>query len=279
MGGVVRSRLKYALPAALIAALVFLAWGGNGTVLQRASGRIAAGAHPANLSGDPVALPMLLAPLATFVMLWRRQGLLESLLVGVGAAAALALAMGLVGPQALLYIDPAAFRAKGLILDGMEAAIGIVVFTMLLMGLIGALEATGTLERLLEKASRSRGLRRTEFRIFSMTSVAVLLTTHSVVAILAAGPLVKKLGEEAGIGRLRRANLLDTTVCTYPFLLPFFIPTILASSSTASGEAFGVPALGALEIGLRNVYSWALLAIILLAIVTGWGREDSKTPQ
>jgi len=29
------------------------------------------------------------------------------------------------------------------------------------------------------------------------------------------------------------ANLLDTTVCTYPFLLPWFIPTILAASLTA----------------------------------------------
>ena len=82
-----------------------------------------------------------------------------------------------------------------------------------------------------------------------MTSVAVLLTTHSVMAILAVGDLVRDSGRRAGIGRFRRANLLDMTVCTYPFLLPFFIPTILAASATASGESFGIARVSALEAG------------------------------
>lgn len=277
MGGVVRSRLKYAVPAALVAALVFLALGGTGTTLERTAGRIAAGAHPANLSGDPVALPMLLAPMATFLMLWRRKGLLESLFVGVAAATLLALAMGLIGVESLIFVDKDAFRAQGLILDGMESSIGIVVFTLLLMGVVGALEETGILERLLDRDAGATGPRGAELRIFGLTSAAVLLTTHSVVAILAAGDMVKRIGLRAGIGRFRRANLMDTTVCTYPFLLPFFIPTILASSSTMSGESFGVPALTAFEVGLRNAYSWALLAVILIAIGTGWGRTEKTS--
>ena len=112
MGGVVRSRLRYALPAAAVAVIAFLAFGGTGTPLERTSDRIAAGAHPANLSGDPVALPMLLAPVIVFVMLWRRRGLLESLFAGVGASLVLALAFGLIDPGGLLYVDAEAFRAR-----------------------------------------------------------------------------------------------------------------------------------------------------------------------
>lgn len=275
MGGVVRSRLRYALPAAGVSILVFLLFGGTGVAPGGEPGRIAAGAHPADLSGDPVALPMLMAPLVVFAMLWRRKGLLESLFAGVAAAVGTAVAFGLVAPGRLLYVDPEAFRARGLIVDGMESAIGIVVFTILLMGLLGGIEGSGIVDRVLDRASSTLSPRGAELRMFAAVSTAVILTTHSVVAILAAGPVVRRLGEAGGIGRYRRANILDTTVCTYPFLLPFFIPTILAASTTRSGEAFGVPATTALDAGLRNAYSWALLLVVLIAIVSGWGRRDS----
>jgi len=96
-------------------------------------------------------------------------------------------------------------------------------------------------------------------------------------AILAVGDLVRRSGRAAGIGRLRRANLLDITVCTYPFRLPFVIPTILASAATAGGEAYGVPRVSALAAGLSNPYSWALLGIVVLAILTGMGRTEAQS--
>ncbi len=297
MGGVVRSRLRYALPAALVAALVLLVFGGT-------DGDPAAGQTvSAELAGDPAAFPMLLAPLAAFVMLFRGKGLVESLFTGVTAAVVVGLAAGLISPPDLIHIDAEAFRAQGLILAGMEGAVGIVVFTILLMGIVGAAQEAGILDRLAggggsgtegragggsatergagsESATDGRAgtaetPRRAELRIFGVTSAAVVLTTHSVMAILAVGDLVRRTGRAAGIGRFRRANLLDMTVCTYPFLLPFFIPTILASSATSAGEPYGVPRVSALEAGLANPYSWALLAIILAVIYTGLGRSRS----
>ena len=272
MGGVVRSRLRYALPAAAVAALVLTLLGGAQTAVTQTPGQ------GATLEGSPAALPMLLAPLAAFVMLWRGRGLVESLFSGVAAAVVLALALGLVAPADLVYIDREAFQARGLILDGMEGAVGIVVFTILLMGIVGAAQEAGILDRL-ARSSRSAAetARAAELRIFGVTSVAVLLTTHSVMAILAVGDLVRDSGRRAGIGRFRRANLLDMTVCTYPFLLPFFIPTILAASATASGESFGIARVSALEAGLANTYSWALLAVMLAAIWTGLGRSEADT--
>ena len=114
-----------------------------------------------------------------------------------------------------------------------------------------------------------------EWRIFATISAAVILTTHAAVAILAVGKFTKEAGEAFGISAFRRANILDVTVCTYPFLLPFFIPTILAASTTAGYEAFGMPRLSAWTIGLHNAHSWALLVIVLVAIGTGWGRAKT----
>ena len=284
MGGVVRSRLRYALPAALAAGVVLLLFGGAEGAVSGGNAVIAggdaggSGGDAVSAGGDPGAFPMLLAPLATFFMLWRGKRLVESLFTGVVTAVVVALAMGLVSLRDLLHIDAAAFRAQGLILDGMEAAVGIVVFTILLMGIVGAVQEAGILDRLMRGWRRGAGTpRRTELRIFGVTSVAVILTTHSVMAILAVGDLVRRTGYNAGIGRFRRANLLDMTVCTYPFLLPFFIPTILASSATGAGEPYGVPRVSALAAGLANPYSWALLCVLLTVILTGLGRSETMS--
>ena len=302
MGGVVRSRLRYAVPAGLVAALAVLLFGGAESVgaaaeaVSAGAGSTGPGADStgpaadaaaagqaraaAAITGDPGAFPMLLAPLATFFMLWRGKGLVESLFAGVVAAVAMALGAGLLSPADLIHIDPAVFRAQGLILDGMEGAVGIVVFTVLLMGVVGAVQEAGMLDRLLqERPGAPESPRRTEMRIFGVTSVAVVITTHSVMAILAVGDLVRRAGRSAGIGRFRRANLLDMTVCTYPFLLPFFIPTILASSATGSGEPYGIPRVTALEAGLANPYSWALFGVLLIAILTGLGRTETDSTQ
>ncbi len=75
----------------------------------------------------------------------------------------------------------------------------------------------------------------------------------------------------------RRANLLDLTVCIYPFILPYCIPTVLASSMTTSGAEVGLPHLAPLQIGLVNFHSWALLLVTVVAIATGFGRSDDAT--
>jgi Na+/H+ antiporter NhaC len=171
------------------------------------------------------------------------------------------------------------FVATGLLLNGMRRAVGISIFTLLLMGLVGGIEASGLMERMIAGVkARSGAARGAEAWILGAGTSAVMLTTHSVVAILAVGDLAREAGEAHGISRYRRANILDVTVCTWPFLLPFFIPTILASALT--GGMDGVPRLSPSSAGLHNVHSWALLAVIVVAVVTGWGRiegSDSET--
>ena len=190
----------------------------------------------------------------------------------------IALVLGLLAPAQLLHIDADNFIAGGLILDGMERGIGVSLFTLLLMGLVAGVEATGVTARVVKLAgSRIRSPRGAEAWIFAAVSAVVLLTTHSVVAILTVGRFTSETGEAFGIDRYRRANILDITVCTYPFLLPFFIPTILVASTTAAGAEFGLPRISALQAGLYNFHSWALLAVVLASIATGWGRRAAST--
>jgi Na+/H+ antiporter NhaC len=263
LGGVVRSRMRYALPAGAVAVLVFALMGGTD------------GAATPAMQATPNAagLTMLLVPVLVLTLLVRRHHLVEGLIAGILAAAVLGLVLGRFGLSDLIGIDRANFTATGFILDGMHRAVGVSVFTILLMGLVGGLEAAGLLRRLIDwirtKATRAG---QAEWWIFASVTGATVLTTHSTVAIVTVGELTKDVGSAAGVGPYRRANILDVVVCTYPFLLPFFIPVVLAASLTAGAD--GMPRLSPWDVGLHNVYSWALLVIIVLAIATGWGRSS-----
>lgn len=265
IGGVVKTRLRYALPAAAVALVFYILLGGsqNGDTLAMAA------------QGSPRGLPMLLAPLVVVVLLIRRSHLLTGLLTGILTATILGLGLGLLEVRQILYIDPDAYSARGLVIDGMERGIGVSIFTLLLMGLVAGLEASGLLGRIVGVWSgRAKTVRGVEYGLFSMVSAAVLLTTHSVVALLAVGGFARQAGEKAGIGRYRRANLLDMTVCIWPFLVPYCIPTVLAASTTSAGLAVGLPSLSPLQIGLANFHSWALLGMTIFAIATGYGRSE-----
>jgi Na+/H+ antiporter NhaC len=93
-------------------------------------------------------------------------------------------------------------------------------------------------------------------------------------ALLTVGGYARRVGEELALGACRRANILDLTVCIYPFILPYCIPTVLASSTTSAGAAAGLPHLSPLQIGLVNFHSWALLVVTILAMITGYGRSE-----
>jgi Na+/H+ antiporter NhaC len=185
---------------------------------------------------------------------------------------------GLISVNEIIVIDREAFVARGLIVEGMERGLGISIFTILLMGLVAGLESSGILDRIVSWATaRATTPKHADLWIFTTVSAAVILTTHSVVAILTTGKFAREIGGPLGLSSYRRANILDVTVCTYPFLLPFFIPTILAASTTASGTEFGMPHLSPLSAGVHNFHSWALLAIVVFAVINGYGRSDEST--
>jgi Na+/H+ antiporter NhaC len=268
IGGVVRSRLKYVIPAGALAALA--------SALLNGSAHAAALPGAALVATSPRGLPMLLVPALVFVLLLRKKPLLEGMLLGILTATLLGLALGLIKPSQIVYLDKAAFSARGLVVDGISRGLGATVFTILLLGMVATLQATGALDALVAFSTRAgQSARRTELWIVGSVSAAVLLTTHSIVAMLSVGEMAKRTGAAAGLSPYRRANLLDMTVCTWPFLLPYCVPTILASSASGAGAPYGLPRVSPLDAGLFNTYSWSLFAAIFVAVVTGYGRREA----
>lgn len=266
IGGTVRSRLKYVLPAGAGAAVLYTA----AAVLQPGRGE----GIENIITGSPRGLPMILVPVVIIALLLAGRHLLEGLFSGLAVGVMAGLILGILDPARLFSLDPENFTAQSFIIDGIERAVGISFFTILLMGLVTALEAGGLLRRLVDFAARrSRTARSAETWIVGAVSGAVLLTCHSIVAILTVGEFTRITGEKMKIHPYRRANLLSLTVSTYPFILPYFIPVILTANTTLSGAAYGLPAVSPLQAGLHNMYSWMVAAVVVIMLFFGYGRR------
>ncbi len=272
IGGTVRSRLKYVLPAGAAALLLFTA------AAIFLPGVSQAGAEV--ISGSPSGLPMILVPVVIIGLLFAGRHLLEGLFAGLAAGVILGLALGLLEPARLFSLDTENFTAQSFLIDGIERAVGISFFTILLMGLVTALEASGLLHRLVDYASRrSRSVRSAETWIAGAVSGAVLLTCHSIVAILTVSEFARLTGDKMKIHPYRRANLLSLTVSTYPFILPYFIPVILTANTTLAGADYGLPPVSPLQTGLYNFYSWMVLAVVAAMLIFGYGRKAEKSEE
>ena len=267
IGATVRSRLKYIIPAVVLALIAYFlsAYFSAGTAVENTQ----------QLTGDPKGLPMLLIPALIIFLFLKGKHLVHGLMMGLMAGVLLGLLLGLLPLPQLISLDLENMTAKSFVIDGINRAVGISFFTILLMGLVGTLKASGLIDQLVLFAEKySRTAKHAEGWIAGTVAAAVLLTTHSIVAILMVAEFATTTGEKKNILPQRRANILSLIVCVFPFLLPYFIPVILMANTTNSGEEFGIPAVSPLDVGMHNFVAWALLGMSILVVVFGYGREE-----
>ena len=269
IGKTVKSRIKYIFPATVLALIGF--------VISSDQNQGALIESKLNEASDPKGLVMILIPVVIIWLFIRGTHLIHGLIYGLLFGIIVALLSGLMPVNMLLSLDLENFTAKSFIIDGINRVVGISFFTILLMGLVGAIKSSGVIDHFInffEKNSSSRI--QTESRIVGIIWAAVMLTTHSIVAILVVSDYINKTNE-SGIGSVRRANIMSLIVCIFPFLLPYFIPVILMSNMTKTGQEFGIDSVGALEVGFHNFIAWALLIIVFISIVLGFGREHDNS--
>ncbi len=272
IGATVKSRLKYVFPAAILALVGYgIVSYGNSTTAQ---------ALETQHLGDPRGLPMLLVPAYIIYLFLKGKHLLHGLLFGVLLGTFLGLALNLLPWSQVLSLDLENFVAKSFIIDGINRAVGLSIFTILLMGLVAGLKASGLMNTLVDFATaRAKTEKQAEGWIVAVMSIAVLLTTHSIVAILMVTDFTKKTGEALAVSKIRRANLLSLIACIFPFVLPYFIPVILMANMTNTGQEFGISPVSPIEIGLYNFMAWGLLLMTMVTLVSGWGRNKMNKEQ
>lgn len=267
IGPTVKSRVKYILPVAILALVGYFISASvlGGSPQENESG----------LVGSPHGLPMLLVPALIIMLFLKGKHLIYGLLTGLFFGVFLGLILGLLPLNKLISLDPQNMTATSFVIDGINRAVGLSFFTILLMGLVATLKASGLIDQLVEFAEKySKTPQHGESWIAGVVASAVLLTTHSIVAILMVAEFSNKTGEKMNIPSKRRANILSLVVCVFPFLLPYFIPVILMANTTSSGAEFGIPSVSPLETGLYNFVAWGLLLMVFVVVLLGYGRKS-----
>jgi Na+/H+ antiporter NhaC len=269
IGPTVKSRVKYIIPAAIIAMVAI----SLSQSLQYSD--IGIGIY--DMEGSPDGLPMLLVPALIIYLFLKGKHLFHGLMIGLFFGTVLGLALGLLPLDQLISLDLENLVAQSFVIKGINRSIGLSIFTILLMGLVGILKGSNLMNSLINFAQRRGGkMWQSEGWITGVVGISVLLTTHSIVAILMVAEFARKTGSVWDISAVRRSNLLSVVVCIFPFLLPYFIPVILMSSMTNSGNDLGVPSVSPLEVGLHNFLSWILILVAIAMVFLGYGRKKDN---
>ena len=263
LGTVVKTRMRYSLPAAAGALILFLLFsktteGGPGT-------------GAADARANPLSLIMLVVPVVIIVLCMMRKHLITALAWGILAGMAAGLLSGIYRVEDLIAF-PGGFSVSGAIIEAITGTAGTMAMLIGVFALLGVLERSGFFEDVgalltrLAKAERS-----TEATIVLSVGILSMVTGVISVAIVALGDLVHEIGEQAGVDRYRRANLMDCTGCVFCFLAPWTVHCVIPAQLSAQfGEGTAV-APG--SVPFVNYYSLCMLVILAVAVMTGYGRK------
>lgn len=264
LGTVVRTRMRYSLPAAGGAMVLFLLCSGTaegGPAIQAASG-----------AANPVSLVMLAVPAVIIALCLMKKHLITALSWGILAGIAAGLLFGIYKMDSLISF-PGGFSVSGVIIEAITGTAGTVAMLIAVFALLGVVECSGLFEDVGAFLSRfAKKERSAEAAIVLSTGILSMVTGVISVAIVALGDLVNDIGEKAGVNRYRRANLLDCTGCVFCFLAPWTVHCVIPAQQSAQfGEGFAVaPA----SIPFVNYYSLCMLVILAVAVTVGYGRKS-----
>ncbi len=267
MKEVVKSRVPLALSAAFISVVVFSLTGGGGEVhtLPNIDATI-----------NPKGLLVFVSFIIVIVAALRERHIIEALIYGNITAVICGLLNGFLKIEMLFHIPEKRGESTGVIEQGISGVSGAIIFTLLVLAITEILVCTGVMDALLHSLSKTiiKTVKQAELAIVTISILASIPIAANAPAILLVGPsFVKPLGEKFKLAPARRANLMDCSVCTLFFILPWHIAVIVwYSTLTNIANSWQLP-LPPITAAVYNPYCWALLLVLGFSILTGWNRK------
>jgi Na+/H+ antiporter NhaC len=282
--GVVRSRVKYALAAAVSALGLFIILGGDGMQADRARAAelLATSASPDGL--------LLLIPFAMVIFLaLRRNHILVALTWGIVTAVFLELVLGLAAPADILYFDPDTDTVGGALVDGVAGYLGLSILILLIVAGGHLMRLGGALDALIDGLKRFArdSVARAETAMWSLVFSLNAFITINTAAEIAAAPVISRLGKRFKLHPYRRANMLDAVTSAIGYIFPWGGGVLVGYQTirTLESQYDFVTAVPPTDVWKFVLHGWFLAAVMLIAAITGFGRTyesvdgtETKTP-
>ncbi|WP_106496575.1 Na+/H+ antiporter NhaC family protein [Lentibacillus sp. Marseille-P4043] len=269
--GVVRSRFKYAIVAAIPAVILFAIFGGGGTV-EADQAALTAMIDSTNPSG----LIMLVPFAIVLILALTGQHLITSLTWGIVAAVPLILLFNLGKIGDIISFNPDSDAiVEGALIDGIAGYINMAILILLIVAAAHLLRLGGTMEAITRGLVKwiKNSIRRAELAIWAIVALLNSAITINTAAEIAAAPFVKELGEKYKIHRYRRANMLDAVTSALGYIFPWGAPVLLGwSTIKLMQETYSwLPVVEPTAVFPFVFQGWFLVVVMLIAAITGWG--------
>jgi len=267
---VVQSRLKYAFVAAGFSIIMFIIFGftmktGSATAIELAR------------EVGPKGLIMMIVPAVLIFIMYKGVHLVTALMTTNALGIALGLVAGLLKPTDILFADVVAKKFGGILYSGINGMLPIIMFTMLLLGLVGIFDKAGLFQLILDKVSPfTKKVRNAELSIFILTIVGNIITAGSARSIVAIGPLAKELGDRHNLAPKRNANIMDALATGTIMFVPYN-PGVMLTLGIALSTGIVASDFNIIQAMPFFFHGMGLFMVMLIAIITGWGREYKST--
>jgi Na+/H+ antiporter NhaC len=272
IGGVVRSRFKYAIIAGIISLILYLFIGGGSEFLtpKEAADLIAKHSYAKGV--------LMLIPVGVIIFFSvRGTPIAASLTLGIVSGAIIALLFGILSPDDFLQLKAAGKKMKliGIIPEGVTMMIRQILILMLLMGAGELLIRTGVMHMMMGGLSKIVNKPRgSELMMCLLAAIVGLMGGFAIMGMAIAGPFIDAMGKEQKIHPYRRSNILDamtTSMChCTPWSKQLFV---LAGFLTAMQATYPfVPEITTMDFFQYCFHPWILMVIMVIFAYVGWGR-------
>lgn len=278
--GVVRSRFKYSIMAAIPTIILFAIFGGG-------SGGAAGGSSASSLmdSNEPAGLIMLVPFAIVLILALTGQHLVTSLTWGILSAIVIIVVTSLGEFSDIIAFDADSDTViTGALVEGVMGYMNMAILILLIVAAAHLLKLGGTMEAITSTLVKwiKNSVRRAELSIWGIVALLNSAITINTAAEIAAAPFVKELGEKYKIHRYRRANMLDAVTSALGYIFPWGAPVLLGwSTIKLMKETYEwLPVVSPTSVFPFVFQGWFLLVIMLIAAITGWGlRFEGKNDE
>ena len=270
IGGTVKARFKYVVVAGVIAIILFAIFGGSGSALETTEAQSLLAEYQM-----PLGLLLLIPTLVVIIMAIRGINIFACLGTGIVLATVIGLAAGLFDFSAIVAIEDGSI--SGAISGGVAGMFNVSILLMVVVSMGNLLIASGCMESVVNWLNNSviKSETGAELALFCLSTIfGILIAAINTIANICVAPFINAIGKKNGLHPHRRANILATTICSFPFFLPYggCVLLLLGGVSSMMDTYTFLPQLGASDMMFTAFYSWAIWIVMLVCCITGIGR-------
>ncbi len=275
VGGVVKSRIKYALVSALISCILFFVLGGTGSY-------DAAGKEIMAQYMDPKGLIMLIPVIILLVVAVKKRDIFIAITWGIISGILIGSVSGIIGLGDIISVKDGVLQ--GFAIDGVKNMLGTVVYLYGVAGIMGILRESGMMDHIIKSLLNSKmatSVVGTELIIsFGVMINSICLGAANGPAIIMYGPIADEIGKAKNLHPYRRANLMDGVTASLPVIVPFtsaFIFIVVVCVQGLVADYSFIQPINPMQLAYATFHSIGLFLVFMYSILTGWGRTYEGT--